>query len=306
MNDAGQSVVVWEDTRNGSYEFEVWARLLANAGASLVGSEVHLAIDTTLTPRQPDVAVANGGAFAVVFEDHSNVNDVNVYLQRFDAAGVRLAGSLGDPVLLNDDGAGAMQFNVKVAAISGGYVATWQDDRSGDWDIYATLVGDGQTAANVNYRVNDADVNDQTAPSITARRSENNPFICWEDLRVSTTAPDIFGNRNPASVATGVSGDDDTGIRPWTTSLEQNFPNPFNPSTEIAFVLDAPGRVDLVIYNTLGQRVRTLLAGETSSGVHRLSWNGTDESGHAVASGTYFYRLSWNQGEVTRKMTLLR
>jgi len=305
VNDAGRSVVVWEDTRDGSYEFQVWARILNGAGASLVGGEIELSIDTALVPRQPDVAVASSGEFAVVYEEYSNPSDVDVYLQRFDLAGARLPGALGDPVLLNDDGAGAHQFNVRVAAINGGYVAAWQDDRSGDWDVYATLVVNGLTTANVNYRVNDADISDQTAPTIAARRSENNPFIGWEDLRVATTAPDIFGNRNPATVASGAS-DDEPDIRPLATTLAQNFPNPFNPATQISFVLDRPGPVSLVVFNTLGQKVRTILSGEYGPGAHTAQWNGADEGGHAVASGTYFYRLTWDAGEVTRKMTLLR
>jgi hypothetical protein len=297
--------VVWEDARFGSYEFQVWARMLTGAGAAFAGGEVHLDLDTTLVPRQPDVAVAGTGEFAVVFEDYSNPADVDVYLQRFDATGARLPGALGDPVLLNDDGSGAHQFNVKVAAISGGYVAVWQDERSGDWDVYAGLVADGQSTVNANYRVNDADVADQASPAIAARRSENNPFICWEDLRVSTTAPDIFGNRNPAAIASGAS-DDEPDIRPLSTALGQNFPNPFNPATQIAFVLERPGPVQLVVYNALGQRVRTLLAGDQVAGTHTAQWDGNDQGGHPVASGTYFYRLSWEDGEVTRKMTLLR
>lgn len=306
VNNTGQSVVVWEDTRGGSYDFEVWARILSGAGAAFVGGEVKLAIGTTLTPRQPDVAVAAAGGFAVVFEDHSNPADVEVFLQRFDAAGNRITGALGDPVLLNDDGGGAHQYNVKVSAVAGGYVAVWQDERSGDWDIYAAMVADGQSVANANYAVNSVDLADQTAPSIAARRSENNPFICWEDLRIAATAPDVFGNRNPASVATSADGDEDSGVRPLAVGLEQNFPNPFNPATEISFTLATPGQVDLVVYNALGQKVSTLFSGEQAAGAHRVSWNGTDQRGSQVASGTYFYRLSWDQGEVTRKMTLLR
>jgi len=306
VNDVGQTVVVWEDTRTGSYNFEVWARLYTGAGASATGNEIKLDIDSTLTPRLADVAIAGDGSFAVVFEDHSNPADVEIYLQRFDATGARIAGALGDAILVNDDGIGALQFYVRVAAIAGGYVAVWQDERNGDWDVYKSLVADGQSTPNLNEIVNDPDASDQTLPSIAARRSENNPFICWEDLRVTATAPDIFGNRNPATIATSAGSETDRDVRPDGFELAQNYPNPFNPATSIQYTLSRATRVELVVFNTLGQKVKTLLATDQEPGAHLVSWDGTDDRGTSVASGAYFYRLVWSEGELTKKMTLLR
>jgi hypothetical protein len=306
INDVGQTVVIWEDTRTGSFNFEVWARIYTGAGASAAGNEIKLDIDGTLTPRLADVAVAADGSFAVAFEDHSNPADVEIYLQRFDATGARIAGALGDAILVNDDGIGALQYNCRVAAIAGGYVVVWQDERNGDWDIYKSLVADGQSTSNLNEIVNDPDVSDQTLPSIAARRSENNPFICWEDLRVTATAPDIFGNRNPATVATAAGGDSDGDVRPDGFELAQNYPNPFNPATSIQYTLSQPTRVELVVFNTLGQKVKTLLSTDQQPGTHLVSWDGTDDRGTTVASGAYFYRLVWSEGELTKKMTLIR
>ena len=71
----------------------------------------------------------------------------------------------------------------------------------------------------------------------------------------------------------------------------QNFPNPFNPSTTIPFELRQPAHVSLEVFDILGQRVRALSDEIHSSGRHETVWNGTDDSGRAVASGIYIYRL---------------
>lgn len=82
------------------------------------------------------------------------------------------------------------------------------------------------------------------------------------------------------------------GSHPAEFRLEQNFPNPFNPSTTIRVVLSSPGTMQLRIFNLLGQEVRLLADGRFDRGTHEFLWDGRDNSGRALASGTYFYRLS--------------
>ena len=73
-------------------------------------------------------------------------------------------------------------------------------------------------------------------------------------------------------------------------ALQQNFPNPFNPETRIQYELPVDGQVQLSIYNATGQRVRSLLEGQQSSGLYLQRWDGRDDAGRQVASGTYVYR----------------
>jgi hypothetical protein len=86
-----------------------------------------------------------------------------------------------------------------------------------------------------------------------------------------------------------------------------NYPNPFNPSTVIAYELRMGGRVSLRVYDTSGRLVRELLRDRPQRpGAYTVPWNGTDDRGQAVASGAYFYRLEAGGEELTRKMILLR
>ena len=88
--------------------------------------------------------------------------------------------------------------------------------------------------------------------------------------------------------------------------LGRSTPNPFNPSTTIAFAVDHPGRVSLRIYNAQGVLVRTLVDGALESGTYRSRWDGTSDHGSRLASGVYLYRLEMDGRRLARKMTLLQ
>jgi hypothetical protein len=89
-------------------------------------------------------------------------------------------------------------------------------------------------------------------------------------------------------------------------TLHQNVPNPFNPSTSIAFYLPERSRVRIDVYDVAGRLVTTLMDGTRPGGNHTVEWNGSDASGRTAASGVYFYRLVAGRFEQTKKMILLR
>jgi hypothetical protein len=89
-------------------------------------------------------------------------------------------------------------------------------------------------------------------------------------------------------------------------ALEQNFPNPFNPSTHIRFSIDRNAPVTLSIHDVSGQHVRTLLGRAMTPGVYVEEWDGRDTQGRSVSSGVYFYRLQAGKRTLTRKMLLLK
>jgi uncharacterized protein YoaH (UPF0181 family) len=86
----------------------------------------------------------------------------------------------------------------------------------------------------------------------------------------------------------------------------QNFPNPFNPQTEIAYSLPGDCYVKLTIYNIQGQKVKQLVDEYQSAGTKKVVWDGCDESGEEVASGIYFYRIEAGPNTETNRMALLK
>jgi hypothetical protein len=88
--------------------------------------------------------------------------------------------------------------------------------------------------------------------------------------------------------------------------LKSNFPNPFNSSTTISFLLPKDTSCFLDVYNIRGQKVRSLINEPRFAGNHSVVWNGLDDSGKPVSSGLYFYRLTTPNSSQINKMLLLK
>jgi len=91
-----------------------------------------------------------------------------------------------------------------------------------------------------------------------------------------------------------------------TAVLEQNSPNPFNPTTTIRFQLAEAAQTTLDIYNSKGQHIKTLVNDKLAGGAHNAVWNGKDAANKEVVSGVYFYRLQTGNFEQTNKMLLIK
>jgi hypothetical protein len=142
--------------------------------------------------------------------------------------------------------------------------------------------------------------------------------VSWTPDAVPTGASlracDYFGGENMTVTTTGyvetiAKRDPSTAVHPRVASalsLEPNFPNPFNPGTTIRYALPQAGHVQVSVFDVAGRRVATLVDGVVGAGPHTVQWNGRDSDGHAVGSGVYFYRLETPQGQLSRKMVLIK
>ena len=91
-----------------------------------------------------------------------------------------------------------------------------------------------------------------------------------------------------------------------TNRLDQNVPNPFNPTTAIRYVIAGDNQVNLTIYDVAGRRVRTLVNERQRADAYRVTWDGSNDTGQKVASGVYFYKLVAGKFSQTKKMVLLK
>lgn len=114
-----------------------------------------------------------------------------------------------------------------------------------------------------------------------------------------------LGDLNWFGLAVSVEDDPETGL-PTAFRLLNNYPNPFNPSTNIVYRLPASTTVKLSIFNLMGQKIRTLVNESQPAGEYRVEWNGADDNGRAVASGVYLYRLETPGFVKTQKMLLVK
>ncbi len=100
--------------------------------------------------------------------------------------------------------------------------------------------------------------------------------------------------------------DYDNHIQKYTITMDQNTPNPFNPTTTISYSIPKDDKVVLKVYNIKGQLVKTLVNDHLEAGTHNAIWNGNDETEKRVSSGVYLYRLESGGRAIVKKMLLLK
>lgn len=93
---------------------------------------------------------------------------------------------------------------------------------------------------------------------------------------------------------------------PESFKLFQNYPNPFNPTSAIRYQLKVSSKVELSVYNLLGQQIRELVNSSQPAGSYQVEWDGRDEAGKVVASGVYIYQIKAGKEQQSRRMILLR
>lgn len=135
-------------------------------------------------------------------------------------------------------------------------------------------------------------------------RSNSPDFPTVNPLQSRNVATDaiiaIFGD-----VATSVEDSEDSTF-PVTYILNNNYPNPFNPSTTITYYLPKKVHVQVTIYNILGEKVKLLVNEIQSAGNYLITWNGTDDRNHNLSTGVYFYELIAAQHREAKKMLLVK
>jgi len=113
--------------------------------------------------------------------------------------------------------------------------------------------------------------------------------------------------RDLADLGETVGINPDVNVNPYDYALLNNFPNPFNPETQIRFTMGGENNVKLVIYDIMGRQVKTLIDGEYyQPGFHVVNWNGTDNVGQKVSSGMYIYRIKAGDFIEDKKMLLVK
>ncbi len=150
-------------------------------------------------------------------------------------------------------------------------------------------------------------------PSQTWKDSIDVTKYAWNGTSFDTTEYKIVEPHRislrmlESSEVNSIKAKDLTVILPSDYKLEQNFPNPFNPTTKIQFYLPINKRISLTVYNALGQKVKTLINNQiVTKGTHFAEWNGTNNAGVKVATGMYVYELKYGNFTKHKRMMLVK
>lgn len=321
----GGAIVVWDDLRGGATA-DIYAAHI-DASGNLPWTADGVAVCTApLAQVKPTMTIDADNGAIVTWQDHRPNYHADVYAQRVDAGGspqwpddgVLLCGAAGDQydpvVAMSDEGAA---------------IVAWEDLRSGSYDVYAQYaVGPPTTVAIASFeatsdrdgvRLRAAFRSDLVVEGVNVYRGGPSGSLARIDEVAGKGGEIEYIDRDAEPGATyryriGVVDADGEFFSPiatvsvaaLTAALDQNRPNPFNPTTTIRFVVPEREHVSLVVYDASGRVVRTLIDEMAESGAREAVWDGRDDRGVGQSSGVYFYRLTTGKRVESKKMVLLK
>jgi hypothetical protein len=254
--------------------------------------------------EQDDCSIIGGNDITFIWKESVTGSNQDIAIQQYSLSGNPMWGNLGSFVVQRD----STQSSPALAKFADGkMIAVWEDFYAEDSDIFMRVIeSDGtMTGSTFGDSVCGA-IKIQQYPHIAIVRNNlvNNAIIVWSDGRPSGKTP-IYGIYAQNYQTTSFNPDENQQVLN-PIILHQNYPNPFNPETKISFNLSTKSKVSLDIYNTKGQKIRTLLDENLGKGTHNAIWDGKDNNGINAASGVYIYRLKSGNTTQSKKMILMK
>jgi hypothetical protein len=300
----GGAYFAWDDGRTPAQELDVYAQRVNAQGNPLWATNGVLVVSRPHNQQKPQAVRDTRGNLYLVWEDYRD-NNLDLYAQKITSAGTLLWPTDGKAICTHE---GDQDRLAILTELDNGLYVAWTDaGRSMYYDVYGThLDSNGvEVVANGYWVPHDGGVicnryDDQISPTVAADGVQG-MFCAFEDERASGKEPlkNIWANWvNDRTVSIRMLPNRSL---PAEFTLAQNFPNPFNPVTQIVFAVPRNERVELAVFNNLGQRVTTLVDRVLSAGEYEVRVDAA-----RLASGTYFYRLKAGEFTSVKKMTLLR
>jgi hypothetical protein len=206
-NSNGNYVVVWRDERHGDYD--VYAQLFSTNGPMGANFRVNDDNGNSLQGANT-VAIDNAGNFIIVWQDERNGN-ADIYAQRCTSNGTKV----GANFLVNDQSGASLQSHPAIAIdANGNFIVVWQDDRNGNWDIYAQRFNSNGTKQGSNFRVNEGNEGGRQYNPAAVMDGSGKFVIVWQDQRNGHW--DIYAQRyasNGIKQGSNFKVNDDSGIR---------------------------------------------------------------------------------------------
>ena len=234
----------------------------------------------------PAIAAKNSNV-VLVWRDKRDVN-YEIYFKSSDDYGV----TWSEDIRLTT--AGGDSWQPAIAIWESLVHVVWQDNRTGDFEIYYKRSTDGGQNWDPDTRLTNKNA-DSDKPSIAL--SESVVHLVWQDFRDGNR--EIYYKQNPTGNVVGIN--DFNFSIPESHELHQNFPNPFNPSTSIQYAISSRQFVSLKVYDILGNEIATLVNEEQPAGRYEVEFNAA-----TLPSGVYFYQLKAGEYTAVKKMILLK
>jgi len=288
--------VVWVDTRTGTSQ--IWTKRFVPGTGWTADQQL---VFSTGAASQPSLGVSRSGRVHLVWRDIRDGNYEIYYKEYLPGTGWNAA-----DVRLTTNALTQSEPNIDSDPVDNLYVV-WTDQRNGPTnpDIFYQERKGGVWQGDVPLVSSASDTTNsiQQFPTI-AHDGVASLFVAWTDHRLPAT----FGKNREVyyKVGTGFVTGVEAGAAPPLARLLRNYPNPFNPATKIVFRIDRDAQTSLRVFDVRGRLVRTLVDSYLGAGQRTVEWDGRDDSGHSVASGTYYMRLEGGGSYASKTINLLK
>ena len=288
--------LVWVDTRTGSQQ--IWSKRFV-PGSGWTADE-QIVFSSTISSA-PSITVDYNNHAHLVWQDTRGGNNDIFYKEYVPGVGWD---AIDTQVTLNTSS--QIQPYVDADPRDNAYVV-WTDSRNGasNPDIFFDTRQHGTWVGNLSIVGAGTDTTNsvQRFPGVV-HDEFGVAYAAWTDERLPAS---IGKNRDVwykvgHDVVTAVESPE----KPLLAGLLRNYPNPFNPVTKIQFVLERDAQISLRVFDVQGRAVRTLVNGYVAAGSRVVGWDGTDDSGRSLASGTYFVRLQGGGKYLSRTINLVK
>ncbi|MDP8209104.1 MAG: T9SS type A sorting domain-containing protein [Candidatus Electryonea clarkiae] len=306
-----QIVVVWERYDLEDYRYSLLSQRISLDGEISFdegGMEIN---DQDELCGKISVAASDDDAFWLTWVKSVGRYEYQLFTMLYDLD--------GNPLLDPDTGIAVGEIlthgfpNKVMSDNEGGIYLFWQ--QGNEWNnsdfAYTHLTRDGSIASD-EYGENGVYLTsafNQQSELYIAPDGEHGVLTAWTDFRgtmVEEHQDDVYIMRvNDLTVTNGV-GKNSSVETPMVWQLDTAYPNPFNPSTTIAFSVPTASKITLTVFDVLGREVTRLVDGKISAGKQSVVWNGRDSRGGQAASGMYFYKLEGENVNLSQKMVLMK
>lgn len=304
----GGVYMVWSDDRDEIQSKDIYGQHFNSLGQAQWTNNGRLIVTFLQDQKLPRLAVDGQSRVFVVWQDFRNGTNLDLYGQKLNPDGSRIWPETTGRWIC---GANSDQSDQQMLVEwNDGLYMVWEDGRTNPYsDIYGVHINDQHNIAEPWWNqssgetplggVVNGEYQYQTQPAL-AHDYHGGVSAVWVDWRSSGKEPlqNIWGNW---------VNDGTVNVReipaplPRDYMLTQNFPNPFNPTTEFRFTVPATEAVKINVFNTVGQQVSTLVDEVMHAGTYQVRFDAS-----ALSSGTYFYRLETPSFQTVKKMVLIK
>jgi hypothetical protein len=299
----GGAYYAWSDNRDLNNSKDIFAQHLNAAGTeSWTPNNGVVVITNPLLQDKPVLKLDMQNNLYVIWEDFRTGVHLDLYGQKLNSNGALQWPTAGKPICTV---IGDQNEQAPLVEWGNGLYIVWTDGRGYFPDIYGTHFDQNGALTNSYWRPDSGGVvNDfyQVQSKPTVAHDGHGGLICaWQDQRASGKEPlvNIWAQwLNDLTV--GVDELRNVPL-PKQHELGQNYPNPFNPSTQIIFAIPQLEKVEVILFNALGQEVTKLVDEIKPAGTYRINF-----TSNRLASGVYFYQLRTPSFQQVKKMMILK